>query len=405
MNLRPEILITAENGQLISKTYDIRVALGLEKKRKLERKPTAIKFYLEELDKESLLHDRQKLVIEEKIYRQVTRNELAKGYYERYTSLLTEDPTPDETPIAITPLFSAEHLAEVDHQLIKKEWIARSDVRAEFVYFEPYLRLQEALKKLYRSEVAKDYSLTRFAILTTWNTLCKTSFLRTMFPEFYFYGRVHTRTPEYCQLFRKRAYLRNEVVPEEAQKLMDPNKGILNYSSCNGLWAAIENKNYPEDLIRYYDNSTPSLRYEGQATRSLIRLDSFRRFQLVFIGSESKVKEEVLNIESRIDRFFSLLQISTRKVKTTPWDGNSGSKDRKRYTTDWEVPLAANLNLELGNVSFNDRVFTKPFHVKCKNEAAYSGCSGLGLQRLIYAIVCCHGFEDKNWPIALRELL
>ena len=376
--------------------------MSLEKTRKKERTKTKLNFYLEGF--EDLLNDRNKIRYQEKDYYEVSRNQLARDFYERYVSLLTP---PAEEPIGpnITPLFTDEHLGNVDKQLLDDEWIARSDAHAQYLYHKKYLELEQILERLYRKMVTPNYDRIRFSILTLWETLMKTSLPKTLFHEFFFYSKIKCRTPEYSALFRKRSYLKNNITPESAQEFVTGPKGIFNYSSCNGLWAGIEGRNYKKDLVLYCDTDTPSLRYEGQATRSLMRLDSFRRFEAVFIGkTEQLVLSQRARLETQLGAFLDVLNIPFSKLETIPWDADN-STTRRRSTVDFNVKLTKNIELEVGNLSFNDKVYTKPFGIKCNDENAFSGCSGFGIQRIIYCFLCCNGFDTQAWPKAVTDLL
>ena len=37
--------------------------------------------------------------------------------------------------------------------------------------------------------------------------------------------------------------------------------------------------------------------------------------------------------------------------------------------------------------------------IRYNNKEAFSGCSGIGIQRLVYVFLLYNGFDQSNWPI------
>ena len=61
--------------------------------------------------------------------------------------------------------------------------------------------------------------------------------------------------------------------------------------------------------------------------------------------------------------------------------------------------------VEVANLTRAGSVFTKPYRVTTEDsKIASSGCSGVGLERLLVVFVAYHGLDPKNWPSQVRAL-
>ena len=78
--------------------------------------------------------------------------------------------------------------------------------------------------------------------------------------------------------------------------------------------------------------------------------------------------------------------------------------DLVAFTYDYKVPLQSDYELETDNLSFNADKYVRSFEVNSDGKVlSYSGCAGLGLDRLVYPILCIHGIQPRTWPRLLRD--
>lgn len=416
--ITPKVIIQ-DGAETIGPFTDFRQALAYDNRKNKNNENNAQKtfFYVENVD--NLLEylfwdpevdftkelDSNKLVLEETVYLKVKKSLLANNFMARYLQLIQSskinDIQEEQLPLPIDHLELAEKTKKVQEQLIKTKWIQKTDKRGDFLYSSDYLKLERALISLYKQVVGINYDEIRLPHFFNLDTLSKENYLKTV-GDFLYFGNSLKCRGENLQIknYRLKSFLEGDIRADHLKEYLTHPVFVLNYSSCNTLWPSINGARYKKGL-RLLDHSTTSYRCEGiAATKSLERTEVIKRLEAIFIDSKDKVLAECEALKEKLLTFLKLLKIPVEILKTKPWTGAIAGKelttlDFMTYTDKW---------LELGNLSFNDQIYTKPFNVKCNNDKTYSGCSGFGLQRLIYAFLINNSFVKANWPERIQQL-
>jgi seryl-tRNA synthetase len=173
--------------------------------------------------------------------------------------------------------------------------------------------------------------------------------------------------------------------------------GVSTYGVCEVFWTFYENQriNLP---VKFYDQSGMALRNEGHATKTFERLDGFNRVETIFIYErEEEISYHIEVYIERMKLFLNKLKFKYRILEVDSWTPTQKEENESVKTYDFEVYLAYKDQwLELGNISNNRDIFTKQFNVKSKtNNNTFSGCSGLGLERLLYAYIEQKGYKHN----------
>ncbi|WP_435244768.1 hypothetical protein [Streptomyces sioyaensis] len=154
-----------------------------------------------------------------------------------------------------------------------------------------------------------------------------------------------------------------------------------------------------------------SFRFESRYSRSLERLWDFTIREIVFVGSRDFVlgrREDFMNrvfalveelelaghSEPASDLFFrqedTAEQIATQRLMELKYE--------------LRLPVAADRTISVGSFNFHERFFTDSFGISHTDDIpAYTGCAGIGLERITYAFLCRHGLDPEQWPAAARE--
>jgi acyl carrier protein len=137
------------------------------------------------------------------------------------------------------------------------------------------------------------------------------------------------------------------------------------------------------------------------------RLNEFNMSEIVYFGSKEEVlaiREKLLHlcadlfnkwhldfkIETSADVFFGTeasIMIATQKLEKSKYEIQM--KSDKGY-------------LSIGSLNQHNDFFCKIFNIKRDGMLLSSGCTGFGLERLIYCILSQHGEDPSNWPEELK---
>ena len=69
-----------------------------------------------------------------------------------------------------------------------------------------------------------------------------------------------------------------------------------------------------------------------------------------------------------------------------------------------EIPFLKK-KIAVGSINFHLDTFGRAFNIKNKKEFIYSGCIGIGFERLMLALYSQHGTSLKKWPNKFFRLI
>lgn len=211
----------------------------------------------------------------------------------------------------------------------------------------------------------------------------------------------------------------NNTLPELLKPLLKEPSFCLPYAQCEPFYELFSGEivNLDNPPVKLYDRSGFSFRHEAGGLRSLERLTAFTRIEIVYLGRP----EEVSEIRDRlIDNYVNLLDkmldLEVRTAEVTPvWMAHAGvvsDVERKvPATLDIEayLPFRGDREsaewLEIANASVHYDKYVEWYNIKeRKNREVWTGCSGNGLERWIYAFLARHGFNVEDWPTEIKRL-
>jgi len=211
----------------------------------------------------------------------------------------------------------------------------------------------------------------------------------------------------------------NDTKPGLLKTFLKEPSFCLPYAQCEPFYELFSGEivNLDNTPVKLYDRSGFSFRHEAGGLRSLERLMAFTRIEIVFLGGP----EEVGEIRDRLmDNYVHLLDkildLEIRTAEVTPvWMAHAGVvRDVERRipaTIDVEayLPFRGERSsaewLEVANASVHYDKYVKWFNIKeRKNREVWTGCSGNGLERWVYAFLARHGFNSEDWPVEVKKL-
>lgn len=150
-------------------------------------------------------------------------------------------------------------------------------------------------------------------------------------------------------------------------------------------------------------------RYESRNITGLERLYEFNVRELVFVGDEDYVRgcrrQALLNIEA-LAAFFDLevrVQTATDPFFATVSAAKKFWQAAQEVKNEIMVPVldaaGKKKSIACGSVNLHGNFFGTRFSIRDGNdEAAQTGCVGLGIERWVLAAFNQHGFDEGRWP-------
>jgi seryl-tRNA synthetase len=287
-------------------------------------------------------------------------------------------------------------------------------------YLQPYTSLLRILEEMIIEKVAKPLGFQEVVLpkLIPLEVARKKGHLSGIPSEMLYVCEPGSRELSYFEEYTDLVKVFNEPRPEVLQKFLKEPAFTLPYAQCEPFYElfAGETVNLDNPPIRLYDRSGFSFRHEAGGLRSLERLTAFTRIEIVYLGKP----EEVAEIRDRlVDNYLSLLDktldIEVRSAEVTPvWMAHAGVVEdvsRKIVATfDIEayLPFRGDRGsewLEIANASVHYDKYVDWFNIKeRKGREVWTGCSGNGLERWVYAFLARHGFNAEDWPVEVKRL-
>jgi|GEM_PF-347653 len=183
----------------------------------------------------------------------------------------------------------------------------------------------------------------------------------------------------------------------------------LHSSVCDNCYYILRNRDDIANTVITVYNKV--FRNEYSKINSLDRLTGFSVRDIVFIGSEEFVLEIRQKLIDDVIDFLKYLNIDCKlETASDPFFTNDSIiKNVFQYTSKLKYELLAKLNFSsvysaIGSINFHLDYFGKSFNIKMKDgKHMYSGCLGIGFERLVYALYCQYGPDLNKWPVNLKK--
>ena len=169
-------------------------------------------------------------------------------------------------------------------------------------------------------------------------------------------------------------------------------------------------RNYPNSLFTTHNRV---YRNEKSPTDSLDRLTEFTVRDIMFVGSKEHVLEYRQHMLNEAENLLAGLDLES-KIETADdpfFTNDTVMKNLFQSSAELKYELQVKLNhsgafIAVGSVNTHLDFFGESFDIRLEDESyAYSGCTGIGFERLAYALYCQYGEKTDNWPAQVRSML
>ena len=174
---------------------------------------------------------------------------------------------------------------------------------------------------------------------------------------------------------------------------------------CYHTFAQFSGRDLGGDELRVVTSRGKSFRYESSYWHSLERLWDFTIREIVFLGSRDQVLDARAAFMRDIFAFIDDLDLTGRcEVGNDPFFGSAAtpsqiwSQRMLELKYELQLTVGADRDIAVGSFNFHDDLFGLRFGITREGQTVRSGCVGFGLERLVYAFLCRHGTDVRDWP-------
>ena len=177
---------------------------------------------------------------------------------------------------------------------------------------------------------------------------------------------------------------------------------------CDNCYYALRNMKKFKNTV--YTTYNKVFRDEKSNTKSLDRLISFSVRDIMFVGDQKfviKIRDKLLK---ELENFFKKTNLDCSiEVADDPFF--IGKIDKKIFQNSFElkyeiltyIPFLKK-KIAVGSINYHMDTFSKAFNIAGKSKI-FSGCIGIGFERLLLAMYSQHGTDLKKWPINFFKMI
>ena len=200
-----------------------------------------------------------------------------------------------------------------------------------------------------------------------------------------------------------------DAIPMDA--LMADSTYGLEPAVCDCCYYGLEGTEHLQDA--FYTCYNKVFRNERSPIGRLDRLTNFSVRDIMFVGTDAFVLEARQQLIEKLADFLVQLQLHA-KIETAndPFFANESAMKsvfqnahRLKYELLATIPHLGR-EIAVGSINLHTDFFGKAFAIRtATGTPAHSGCIGVGMERMSYALCCQHGPDLDAWPAAVREYL
>ncbi|MBF0420106.1 MAG: hypothetical protein HQL78_08070 [Magnetococcales bacterium] len=213
---------------------------------------------------------------------------------------------------------------------------------------------------------------------------------------------------EIIEKFAKECRMREDTlaIPEQS---FAPIKNLLSPTVCHNFYLMLADKTIPHSPM-IATAQGQCFRYESINMHSLERLWNFTMWEVIFVGSSQQVKECLHRVGMEVSRLLQGWGVHYRLENANDpfFVREFGVQASFQQIYDLKQEYRALLPFKEGTLSVGSRNYHMDFfgnslHITLPDGTpAHSGCIGVGLERLAFALLAQYGTNPDQWPEAIR---
>lgn len=178
---------------------------------------------------------------------------------------------------------------------------------------------------------------------------------------------------------------------------------------CDNCYYALKNvTKFKNNIFTTYNKV---FRNENSKVNSLDRLITFSVRDIMFVGSKKFVLSTKKQLLNEIKKFFLKTGLNfSIEIANDPFFIGKLNKNIFQHSHELKYEILTKIpflkkKIAVGSINLHLDTFGKAFNIKNKKEFIYSGCVGIGFERLMLALYSQHGVFLKNWPKKFLKLI
>jgi seryl-tRNA synthetase len=191
---------------------------------------------------------------------------------------------------------------------------------------------------------------------------------------------------------------------------MNPASFGLQSAVCDCCYYALRGRTDYHNTL--YTTRNKVFRNECSPTGSLDRLTSFTVRDIMFVGGQEFVMAERERMLGLAREFLAELDLDSALASANDpfFAGDALIKAVFQNAAELKYELLARLpfsgrDLAIGSVNLHQDYFGRAFGItRPDGQPVWSGCLGIGFERLVYAVYAQFGTVVKTWPAHLRAM-
>jgi len=206
-----------------------------------------------------------------------------------------------------------------------------------------------------------------------------------------------------------------EARTEDGRITVDPGlfaqvPAMLAPTICHHLYFALANSRLSGPGVTVTASGN-CFRYESRNMTTLERLWNFTMREIIFVGTEEHVRVSLNNVRERLRKVLTEFEISHKLMTANDPFFIGTFRDQAAYQAAFELKYEIRASLPfkddsvaIGSYNRHGDFFGRTLDITLEDgSAAYTGCVGIGFERMAYAYVAQHSVDPQNWPRAVRE--
>jgi len=178
---------------------------------------------------------------------------------------------------------------------------------------------------------------------------------------------------------------------------------------CNNCYYALRNKKKFKNTI--FTTYNKVFRDEYSSKNNLDRITCFSVRDIMFLGSEKFVLNTRKKLINSLIVFLKKTNLNCSiEVANDPFFISNIKKKIFQDAMDLKYEILADIpflkkKIAIGSINYHYNTFSKALSIQNGKKLIFSGCIGIGFERLVFALYSQFGTNINNWPKTLKSLI
>ena len=178
---------------------------------------------------------------------------------------------------------------------------------------------------------------------------------------------------------------------------------------CDNCYYALKNSKFLNNKI--FTTYNKVFRDEVSKYNTLDRLISFSVRDIMFVGDKNFTLGIRNNLIESIKKFLNISELNCSiEVANDPFFVSNIDKKVFQDAFDLKFEILADIpflkeKIAIGSINYHFNTFGKALGILKKGKPVFSGCIGIGFERVLLALYSQFGTDLKHWPRKFKKLI